>query len=142
MSGVPTIYKIPLIDGIPLNALPRFRVLPNGKEIDYLYPAPADLQKYLDLMDVTLTQIHEALKLNPRSLKTLRLLARFYQLGIVGHPFVRVNNSVLMALVNTVLIRMGLVPISHGKLDYEVRILSSDLATKVFIEHVSAAQLR
>ena len=138
--GIKRSYKVPQIAGIPDSSLPRYLSSKMDHVTYYQYPKASDVPLYLAQMDLALVEIKAKLKQEPVSPDILKPLARYYQLGIIGHPFFRVNNSLLMSQVNTVLIRAGMTPVSHGELDYLVRVLSSGPAETLFIKHVKDAQ--
>ena len=51
--------------------------------------------------------------------KSLDLLGHYIQLGVIGHPFEKVNFSLIMSEVNYILDLWGYIPINHGYLDFE-----------------------
>ncbi|MCB0406040.1 MAG: hypothetical protein KDD51_14755 [Bdellovibrionales bacterium] len=59
-------------------------------------------------------------------------LSDYYQLAIVGLPFVRINQSLLMGHVNYVLMLHGFEPIEHGLLYLEAAFLPPDLFRQIF----------
>ncbi|MEZ4749118.1 MAG: hypothetical protein R3B54_00415 [Bdellovibrionota bacterium] len=59
-------------------------------------------------------------------------LSDYYQLTVVGLPFVRINHSLLMGHVNYVLMLHGFEPIEHGLLYYDAAFLPPRLFREIF----------
>lgn len=59
-------------------------------------------------------------------------LSDYYQLAIVGLPFIRINQSLLMGQVNYILMLHGFEPIEHGLLYLEAAFLPPHLFRQVF----------
>ena len=135
LATVPTRAFSPQIDGVPAVASPRYFIL--GKRIRYEYPAPKFLKIYLQEMKKSFDQIYESLhQSSPDRDAALKALAHYYHLSMIGHPFQRANNSLVMAQVNTTLKLLGLKPVFHGELDFVVRSLDSAEAENEFLNYV------
>jgi hypothetical protein len=93
--------------------------LPDNKYVDY----------YLDKMEFVMNRLMDGnLSLN--------LLGHYLQLGVICHPFEKVNFSLIMSQVNYILKFWGYTPISHGYLDFECFLNSTDEIIKKFKERV------
>lgn len=138
--GIPYSYHFPVVDGIPTAALPRYTVSSVGG-VKYDYPPAKFVPLYVAEMAASFGRLRAMLAGGSVDQEAaLGELARFYHLAMIGHPFMRVNNSLLMAEVNVVLKRLGMKPVPHGDLDYVVRSLDSDGARAAFLGYVRAAQ--
>lgn len=153
LGSVPMQFFVPQIRGIPERALPKYTIIEAQRKAIYSYPSPSQLKAYLQEMGLTLDRVRANLGLyeaptsraDLTASATLRQriledLAHYYHLGVIGHPFMRVNNSVLMGQVNTVLLHLDLKPIQHGDMDYVVRSLDSEDAARYFIDQIVKAQ--
>lgn len=137
-SGIPqTVYQ-PKLDGIAQDALPKYKF--DGAKAVYLYPPAAKLPDYLEQMGHELGRVKEKISRREPAASVLKSLARYYHLAMVGHPFVRANNSLVMAQVNVVLRILKMREVPHGELDYIVRSLDSREAEAYFIEYVKSLQ--
>ena len=134
-----TDYLIP-IEGIKAGrgSYPKMIIFVAGR-MRFVYPEFTYVRQYLQLMEEEMTFIKESLNkpLYDRS-SILRSLARYYHLGLLAHPFLRVNNSILMMQVNAILLTLKMTPVFHGVHDYVIRHLNTSEAVsymeKVFIE--------
>jgi len=135
VGGVPFRFKHPQVEGIPEEAGPRYSI--SGDKIQFDYPAPKYIRLYLAEMAKSLEFIHQQLQSGaPDRELVLKALARYYHLVAVGHPFLRVNNSLVMAEVNVVLLQIGMNTVPHGDLDYLMRSLDSADAEQVFVAYI------
>ena len=140
LGPVPFQYQFPQVDGIPAEALPRYSLASGGK-VKFDYPPAKYLPRYLDQMGESLERVRSGLKApHPDRAAVLGDLARYYHLAMIGHPFMRVNNSLVMVQVNVALRKLGMKPVAHGDLDYLVRSLDSGAARDAFIDYVNRNQ--
>lgn len=68
--------------------------------------------------------------------KSLDLLGYYIQLGVICHPFEKVNFSLIMSQVNYILKVWNYTPISHGYLDFECFLNSTNIIIKRFKKRV------
>jgi hypothetical protein len=68
--------------------------------------------------------------------KSLYLLGHYIQLGVICHPFEKVNFSLIMSQVNYILTLWGFEGISHGYLDFECFLNSTDTVIQKFKEKI------
>lgn len=139
--GIPFSYHFPMVDGIPAEALPRYTVNKGAGNVKFDYPAAKFVPDYVAEMKASFGRLRTGLAapvVNRDAV--LGELARYYHLAMIGHPFMRVNNSLVMAEVNVVLKRLGMKPVAHGDLDYVVRSLDSDGARAAFLDFVRRGQ--
>lgn len=68
----------------------------------------------------------------------LDAMAEFHHLAIQVQIFPRVNNSLLMAMINTLLHREGLLGIAHGVLDYDAKFMGLEAYRPRFLEAIAA----
>lgn len=73
--------------------------------------------------------------------KSLDLLGYYIQLGVICHPFEKVNFSLIMSQVNYILKLWNYIPISHGYLDFECFLNSTDIIIKKFKERVYSKEI-
>ena len=137
-SGIPTMLFQPNLDGISVQALPKYKF--EGTKAVYFYPAAKQMAEYLELSARSLEEVKTKMRSRDSAASVLKSLARYYHLMMVGHPFVRANNSLVMAQINVVLMKLQLKPVTHGELDYVVRSLDSHAAELAFVEYVKANQ--
>lgn len=78
----------------------------------------------------------KAVMRNLRHVVTLKELAAYIQLFVIGHPFEKVNYSICMAQVNAILDWAGYRPTYHGWLDFECFVYDYDRIEKNFIKMV------
>lgn len=134
-------WKIP-IKTLEPKALPVGKKFTNGLHIIY---APSDyLISNLRRLEIILSEIKELYLNNKKdsNIRTtfLNLLANYYQLGIVLHIFPRINQSMLMAQINYLLIMFNYKPIFHGNLDYMAFFSPTEWFQILFKEYVEKHQ--
>lgn len=140
LGPVPYQYHFPQVDGIPAEALPRYNLMHGGK-VKFDYPPAKYLPLYLKEMGASLERVRIGLNAaKPDRTAVLGDLARYYHTAMIGHPFLRVNNSMVMVQVNVALRKLGMKPVAHGDLDYLVRSLDSAAARDAFIDYVNKNQ--
>jgi len=122
------------IDGIHPQAWPEIFMERTGIMVQY--PNAKYLNKYIDRMDVLMDEIRAINVNTSNKTKLLNTLAEYLQLGVVAHPFKRVNFSMLMGQVNYILKLHGFNGISHGLLDYAGLINDTVSFKKLFIQAV------
>jgi hypothetical protein len=138
-SGIPSMYHIPNIDGIPKEALPRYTISMDKVKFDY--PPSKFVPQYLREMGASMERVRGLMQAPNRNTDSvLKELGHYYHLIMVGHPFMRVNNSMAMAQINVALRKLGMKPVLHGDLDYVVRGLDSNAARDAFVEFVKKGQ--
>jgi hypothetical protein len=137
-SGIPQVRFKVSINDIDSAAAPTYRF--DGSKIVYFYPAPSRVPEYLGAMGQALAETRSRLHQRQSRDAVLQSLARYYHLAMIGHPFVRANNSLVMAQVNVILRRLGMKEVVHGELDYIVRSLDSQQAEAYFVSYVKSLQ--
>lgn len=124
----------PGITGIPATALPYDREL-SYEAIYHFYPS----REYFGYYYEELHRLFRAIQRHSTrgdNRDFLEVVARFYQVAANLHMFERVNNSLYMNLVNTVLGLRGISGIEHGILDFVAMRLSSPAFVQYFADEV------
>lgn len=92
------------------------------------------LPVYLYNMDRVVGELRHEIKLEK--------LAEYIQLFVIGHPFYKVNFSICMAQVNTLLSLAGYSPIYHGYLDFNCFLYDYDMLKEIFINKVKGIEYK
>lgn len=106
-------------------------VYPDGKYIPLFF---SKMEEWLSLIKRLSHQI-ELERYQHRDM-LLPALATYYQLGIHAHAFVRINQSLLMAQVNYILMLNHFRPVYHGYLDAAASFLDTAHFRNYFARHV------
>lgn len=110
-----------------------------GTVFSYSFPAPLALKAYYKKAGKILDRIRDERE-RPWSDSTRDELALYFHVATNAHFFRRVNNAILMAQVNSILISKGLKPMIHGYLDYAAFLLPFEPFKALFKERVESAQ--
>ena len=103
------------------------------------YPSASHSETYVDAIEVLMVKLKNTPVGAPRE-EWVPLLADFIQLFSAGLPFERVNFSIAMSQVNTILMKQGLRGVENGELDLASVMMPTAEFREVFIKHVEKAQ--
>ncbi len=102
---------------------------------EYFYPDVKGVDEYLEQMYQLGTRIERAIKNGyADDREPLSLIAKQYQYGVCARPFVQINNSLFMQLVNMQLKLLGYAGITHGQMD----IAAQRMQPSAFCRYVAA----
>lgn len=106
---------------------------------EHIYPSAEYHSEYLREMQRSLL---ECLALGPTDKPShcIERIAQFYQHAANSHLFDQINNSMFMNITNTLLERVGMVGMPHGKLDYAAMVLQPKAFVRYFAAQVVEAQ--
>lgn len=112
------------IDDIPTEA--RSNALRFRRGFNIVHPDAKYVPLYFSKMEQCLSRIrHLSSEVETDKERLLQLLAAYFHLGIHAHAFVRINQSLLMAQVNYILMLNRLRPVYHGYVDLAAAFLDS-----------------
>jgi hypothetical protein len=101
---------------------------------EYKYPDVKDIEEYLYQMADIGRALEGAIKSGQGSEEELlTLIARQYQYGPCGRPFVQINNSLFMQLLNMQVKLLGLPGMTHGIMDIAAQRMQPDTFARYFI---------
>lgn len=99
-------------------------------------PNAHQINDYLARGEVIMKEL-QGMKASPvDQTQFLQLLADYYQVMINAHPFIRINQSLLMAQVNSLLASFGFSPMKHNDMDIFAMGLSSSEFRRLFRNRV------
>lgn len=128
--------KIVVLENIDFKNLP-WDFLNKKNVYAYWYPPAEAIPQYMKQMNILGKKIVEAIDDdNVDNREILKLIAKQYQYGAIIRPFVQVNNSLFMNLVNAQLKLLGYNGIPHGDLDFAAQRLQTANFVKYFIDEV------
>ena len=153
LPSFPTKKTTPHLENISEEMLPWFRrgIMKNEEHLfRYEYPSSEYIETYVIEMSNLMKLIkNDLLKIEngtPIDLKAkqkiLINLAKYYQLGMCAHVFERINNSLFMSHVNTILRLLGMSAISHGNLDFVALTRDSDDFVKYFQKFIMSNHIQ
>jgi len=93
-----------------------------------ILPDPKYLDSYLNKLSEYMDKLMKS--------KDLRLLANYMYLFVITHPFEKINFSLCMAQVNSILSQWNFVPIYHEYLDFQCFVYDSDKIEEEFLKKV------
>lgn len=116
----------------------------SSKVLQHDYPS-SDIIKHLiplmaNLMDKISGKIRRGNLTEQDKIDLIRDVALYYHLGISGHIFPKINNSLLMTQFNCVLIMVGYRGISHGSWDVYAGALGEEGFVPLVTDHVLKMQ--
>ena len=127
------------LSGIPKQATPE--IARGENEYWFIFPDSKYRPIYFDAMNRDLIALRDFSKVYS-STQTLdrdlfiETLAHYYHLGVVIHPFKRINQSMFMVHVNYLLLLNGFDPVYHSNLDKIGIFLDSNTFTPYFYSHL------
>jgi len=147
LSDFPTKQTYVQIDNIPKEISPWFRkgIMKTEEHLfRYQYPDPSFIEAYIEQMELLMKSIRDDLQtiISKGSItlqekeQILTNLAKYYQLGMCAHVFERINNSLFMSHVNTILHVINLKSISHGNLDFVALTRDTDNFVEYFLNYI------
>jgi len=153
LPSFPTKKTSPHLENISEEMLPWFRkgIMKNEEHLfRFEYPSAEYIETYVNEMSNLMKLIkNDLLKIEsgtPIDLKAKQKiiinLAKYYQLGMCAHVFERINNSLFMSHVNTILRLLGMSAISHGNLDFVALTRDSDDFVKYFQKFVMSDHIQ
>lgn len=116
----------PKINNVPNEALPK--LINKGKFLYLHLPNKKYVSLYLSLMERSMKKLQHKFSIPE--------LAYYLQLGVICHPFEKVNFSLLMNQVNTILLLNGFNPIPHGYLDFKCFICDTSSFTNLLTKAI------
>jgi hypothetical protein len=134
------------VNGVRDLRFPRnYRFPTRSDGVAHIYPDHAATQIYLGLTYERYQDVVSAVRaFNANSSaanlnKSLEALSDYYHTAINGHLHGRVNNSILMGEVNTVLKNLGLKPVAHGQTDIAAISMDYQVFRQYFLNFVRPA---
>lgn len=132
------------IDNIPKDKCPKYMraYMPSEQHLyHYHYPKPDDIEIYFEQMDILIKDIRDKLQVRPFDSNSkeviIESIAKYYQLAVSGHIFDRVNNSLFMGQVNSMLRTIGHPPLAHEYLDFIAMTTNTDEFIKIFKDKIN-----
>jgi hypothetical protein len=133
------------IDGIPVEAWSTGMRVKQG--FDIVHPDGKFIPLYFSRMGECLNLIrYPCYKSGPRGHRRrnfmLQALATYFHLGIHSHAFLRINQSLLWAQTNYILMLNGFRPVHHGYVDIVAAFLDTGHFCNYFTSYISKHSFR
>jgi hypothetical protein len=118
----------PKIKNIPNSV--THKIIDVGKSYQLFLPGAQYLNQYLANMENVMDDIKRG--------ADLRALAHYMHLFVIAHPFEKINNSICMAQINTILKLKGYSDIFHKYLDFDCFVYDYPRIEEKFITEVKS----
>lgn len=129
----------PSVKNIPQDIWPKFGMVFSDWKFEpaVFPPLSRNLAMYRAEMANQMTRIKRLVQRGNTPKKVLlEAISDYYHTSLKSHPFLSVNNSLLMLQVNYLLLNAGLNPVNHSNLDRKVFLYSWETFRTKFFSHV------